>query len=873
MDKYGYVLKQNNNAEKKDKRYYEADLLLMTTLQLKEICRKEKIIQGVINPMDKEELIRTILRFRGAEECYLIEKADEKGMEALERVFRETSLHEKHDRSLKCSSKIIVYEGTAIGIYDCLTLPYDEELKGTNALVVGGDMTVCAVLNVVSAGSRTDCLYLTKAAEISCRESDVKNYSLYCMGRRASEQLYRIYSGRYDLSLEYLEVYRIPLLDFEVKTPFLLSMPVAMDFGTSNTTAGVYLDNRYFERMGLHNGERGLRENDTNYAVFYDSSDDWQESILLPSVVGVLSVEAGQPEFLFGYDAIRLVNSSYIDEGFCVFYDIKRWIEDYEKQEEITDRQGRRSFVSRKDILKAYFTHVIEAVRNRFKCEISGVHISCPVKQKAKFQNLFEQILPEYALEKQDMVDEGVSVLYNTISEIIQNGIVEDGMEYKAIIIDCGGGTTDLCSCSFRIWDRRVSYRIAIDTAYENGDTDFGGNNLTYRIMQLLKISIVNSLYSGVLESGKTILSEYDMDVFRYVDRYGTDKLYRKLEENYERAEQYLPTRFREFENRSRADYFKVKNNFYFLFRLAETVKKEFYNRVGTLRIVLASQPVAENAVTWIMADKWKLSMRTDKGLEVIKEFPRTYFSIYEIELLLKADIYGIIRKFMEQMYEDNILEEYAVIKLTGQSCKIDIFRDAIKEYVPGKTIQFKRRSGDQTKDYELKMTCVDGALKYLKDKRYGFADISITVEEPVFPYYITAYTHSGEEVVLIHALQRNAVSGMISRNMEDLTLKLYLKDTKETVRYQYTCESSMSDFQEKEYEEIMDLYGEHILQADTDDIVENEVKFFVWADPMEWAFLVVPVYRKNRKLYLGREEKFYFENEGWVQNFFDGTK
>ena len=92
-------------------------------------------------------------------------------------------------------------------------------------------------------------------------------------------------------------------------------------------------------------------------------------------------------------------------------------------------------------------------------------------------------------------------------------------------------------------------------------------------------------------------------------------------------------------------------------------------------------------------------------------------------------------------------------------------------------------------------------------------------------------------------------------------------------MRYQYTCESSMSDFQEKEYEEIMDLYGEHILQADTDDIVENEVKFFVWADPMEWAFLVVPVYRKNRKLYLGREEKFYFENEGWVQNFFDGTK
>jgi len=873
MDKYGYVLKQNHNKDKKNKRYYEADLLLMTTLQLKEICRKEKIIQGVINPMDKEELIRTILRFRGAEECYLIEKADEKGIEALQRVIRETCLHEKHDRNLKCSSKIIAYDGIAIDIYDCLTLPYDELLKGTNALVVGGDMTICAVLNVVSAGSKTDCLYLTKTAELPCRESDVKNYSLYCMGRRESELLYQIYNGKYERLPEYLEVYRIPLLDFEVKVPSLLSMPMAMDFGTSNTTAGVYLDNRYFERMGLHNGERGLKENDTNYAIFYDSCNDYQESTLLPSVVGVLSVEAGKPEFLFGYDAIRLVDSSYIDEGFCVFFDIKRWIGDYEKQEEITDRQGRRSFVPRKEILKAYFNYVIKAVRDRFKCGINGVHISCPVKQKAKFQNLFDQILPEYVLEKQEMADEGVSVLYNTISEIIQNGAIEDGKKYKALIIDCGGGTTDLCSCSFRIWDKRVSYRIEIDTAYENGDTDFGGNNLTYRIMQLLKIAIVNRLHDGILEPEETILSGYDIDVFRYVDQYGTDDIYKELEENYEKAEQYLPTRFHEFENRSRTDYFKVKNNFYFLFRLAETVKKEFYNHVGTLRIAIASQPVMESAVTWILADKWKLSVRTDKGLEVIKEFPQIYLNIFEAELLLKADIYGIIRKFMEQMYEDNALEEYAVIKLTGQSCKIDIFRDAIKEYVPGKTIQFKRKSGVQENDYELKMTCVDGALKYLKDKRYGFADISIRVKEPVFPYCITAYTHSGEEVILIHALRHSAASGMISRNMEDLTLKLYLKDTKETVRYQYTCESSMSDFQEKEYEEIMDLYGEHILQADTDDIVEHEVKFFVWANPMEWAFLVVPVYRKNEKLYLGREEKFYFENEGWVQNFFDGTK
>lgn len=878
MDQYGYVLKQNHGGKNQeqavpDRRYHERDLELMTTFQLQEICRREKIIHGVISPMDKEELIRVILRYRGADEYFLIQKADESGREALEHVIRSADIREWKNSRLQCGSKIIAYEGLAVSFYDGLTLPYDERLAGTNALVVGGDLTVCAVLNVERAGSRRDFLYLTKAADIPCKESGIKNYSLYCMGRRESELLYRIYNGDYTCLPEYMEVCRLPLLDFEVRKPIPLSIPVAMDFGTTNTTAGVYLDNLYFEKAGLRNGERGFRENDTNYALFYESSADWQETALFPSVVGIRSVEAGKPEFLFGYDAIRLADSSYIDEGFCVFYDIKRWIGDYEKPEEITDRQGRRGFVPRKEILQAYFNHVITAVKDRFKCEVHSVHISCPVKQKAQFQKLFEEVLPEYAVEKEGMIDEGVSVLYNTISDMIKKGTAENGAEYKALIIGCGGGTTDLCSCRFRIWDRRVAYRIEIETAYENGDTDFGGNNLTYRIMQLLKIAIVNRLAGQVLKAEESILAGYDMDVFRHVDQYGAGNLYRELEETYGQAEEYLPTRFRDFENKSRADYYKVKNNFYVLFHLAEAVKKEFYNRVGTLRIALSSGEVKESATTWIAVDKWKLSVNKRGILETVKECPAVYLSIYEMELLLKADIYGIIHRFMEQMYEEDVLEEYSIIKLTGQSCKIEIFRDALKEFVPGRTIQFKRRSGDLTKDFELKMTCVDGALKYLRDKKYGFADIAVHTEEPALPYRITANTHNGEEVVLIHQLKRDSRSGMISRNMEDLTLKLYLKDLDGNERYRYTCYSSQSDFKETVYEDIYGKYGGHIPQADTDDIVDGEVKFFVWARPADWVFTVVAVYRKEKGLYLGGEKEFYFENENWVRNFFDGGK
>lgn len=77
-NRYGYVLKKN--TEKKEQtHYHKSDLLLMTAYQLKEICRTEKIIQGVVNPMDKEELIRVILRYRGADEYFLIRTANETG--------------------------------------------------------------------------------------------------------------------------------------------------------------------------------------------------------------------------------------------------------------------------------------------------------------------------------------------------------------------------------------------------------------------------------------------------------------------------------------------------------------------------------------------------------------------------------------------------------------------------------------------------------------------------------------------------------------------------------------------------------------------------------------------------------------------------
>ena len=54
---------------------------------------------------------------------------------------------------------------------------------------------------------------------------------------------------------------------------------------------------------------------------------------------------------------------------------------------------------------------------------------------------------------------------------------------------------------------------------------------------------------------------------------------------------------------------------------------------------------------------------------------------------------------------------------------------------------------------------------------------------------------------------------------------------------------------------------------------MDRELKFFVLADESRWGFTVVPVLREHGQLRLGPDQFFRFETEGWVTNFFDGTK
>lgn len=873
MDRYTYTL--NREAVKKKKLHYysEDELLRMTIYQLRDICWREQIINGIQAPMDKDELIRQILRFRGRKKHLYISTENEEGKNRIEYLLQHATIH-CLPQEVKGCAKIVAYESLAITYLDGFTIGYIPQIANTNALLMSGNK-LCAIFQIQQKNDETDCLYLTKYAELDCEESMIKNYKLYCMDQSQSEWIYRIYETEPDTIPEHLNFYVAPVMDFQVRELQEINMPLAIDFGTTNTTAGTYLDSGYFEKLQGDPVRNTLIENQVNYVKYIKKCGDGREETIpiLPSVVGVSGIDGDQVQYVFGYQANEMLRASYIDEEFCVFYDIKRWISDPSKEEELVDHNGHRCFVQRKDIIKAFLEYVISCATQQFKCRFVELHISAPVKQKKLFIRLYKKILPEYIIEEEEMLDEGVAVLYNSISNLITRKQFTNGKELKALIVDCGGGTTDLSSCRFTITNQRVSYKIDIATSYENGDTDFGGNNLTYRIMELLKIAIVEQLNDSPKFDSKKIMEGFDEDIYRVVDQNGCAGVYKQLDEMYNEAEQVIPTRFQDYEHRSNREYYAVKNNFYYLFDLAEQIKKAFYGEKDILRMVVSGIMINENATFCILADKFKLSVREDEKFRIIKDIPTVYFSINTINNLLRADIYGIVKRFIENSYETGELQEYSIMRLTGQSCRVGLFREALKEFIPGKIIESSRSFSEQKQEYELKLMCLDGAIKYIKDKRFGYADIQIKNDLAAFPYLITAVTHTNEEKILISGLNRKKTQGYISRNIAELTLQLYLKDITGVMRYKYNCTVSPEDFEMVEAETIIRKYDQRIIQDDIDSIVNKELRFFVITDESRWGFIVIPIMRKNERLMIAENQFFMFETENWLTNFFDGTK
>lgn len=816
MSRYTYTLHPGTTDPEKGT-YKRSKLEKMTTFQLSEICRKEKLVMSSGNYMDREGLMRLIMRFRGQKDYRHIAEALEGGLLRLQDFLDQNHMDINSSQDVIIPGTIILYEGTGLNELDQYKVKSDIALYEGNLLLVDENLQIytCFYLKEMD-----DTWNLFQGAGMPIKPLLKHQYSiLYFPNERDSEFLYDCYQGNIKNVPGRLEAVRIPLLNIEAKEVTDTDLPLVIDFGSSNTTMGICLPDGTTKIAKAGNGN------------------------IIPSVIGVEETEEGKHGFLFGYEALALEKQNYQDEDVPVFFDIKRWVSDSARLEGVILKSGFKYQISRRDMLSAFLEYLMNLAKQQFKCRFKNIQFLAPIRQKEKFQDLFKELLPGYNVNCE--LDEGMAVLFNTIHGMIRNNQYERGRWYQALIIDCGGGTTDLISGRFSIENSRISYTINLETRYENGDTNFGGNNLTFRILQMLKIKIAR----GLSIAGE----EWDEQ---------------RINDQYERAEAVLPTRFKEYEEKSRNHYFRVKNNYYYLFQLAEEVKKSFFQASFQYELFINTE---KNQIkNEMFLDKWKLSIRDKTGLTHIDQDIRFPLYLNEIESLLQPDIYHVMERFLDQKFEQGELQEYEMLKLTGQSCKSRLFTEALKQYVPGKLIQNTKREGD---DAGLKMCCLEGALSYFMDCKRGYMKVNQDYQVRTLPYEIMAYTHENKEKILIRSLDEEDQIGCISRFMVGKQLDLYLSDEKGKRLKAYYFEYDTETFVRTTQEEIEREYEKSVIQEETDTILEGEMKFFVWVSRKRWGFLVLPVLRENEVLYKGKETFFDFEDDTWEENFFDGRK
>ena len=536
--------------------------------------------------------------------------------------------------------------------------------------------------------------------------------------------------------------------------------PLCIDFGTSNTTVGSY---------GILNREKDEPE----IVKFIDVTvtPNNTEATLLPTIVYV--DDCSDPDnikYLFGFEARKRIEEEHYESKASVYYEIKRWLSSAkDEQEEIRDSRNHKDSPKKREIVKAYIDYVIEQSEQYFGKRFDKIHFSAPVKLKEQFIGIFRELYKsnnedekeKEVLTSDESIDEGIAIVYNKIITMsyAKEGIGAD--KKSVMIMDCGGGTTDLASCEFYYKDTNAGRELHIKTCFENGNSNFGGNNITYRIMQLLKIKVAATLYDGVIDNdGEAIelidkseneilsLIESDMENREYDSDKANNEVYSKFLENYRKAEEIIPTIYNGNEKyRGTEQIKKIKRNFYYLWRQAEQIKIDFYR---SERVFMEFKDTSDIKIDLKNHDNYYLYVaEKDKiGLNKIDEpFKNVSITIKEINRVICGDIYALL----VGLFGDGEVDKFDYYKLSGQSCKISLFSELIKEYIPGRYLRpaIVKQNSKKNDSEDLKLDCVLGSINYIKDQLRPEMKIVTKSEQPQIIYNVKLKgTHDNDEIL-----------------------------------------------------------------------------------------------------------------------------
>ncbi len=808
------------DGTKKSRRYTLDELRDMGTFMLRDICVSEKIMtrSAGIDPkrLGREELIELLYRYRGREEESLADEFQEESVDILRRLSAMSSMAaEKLEAPYKIEVKrgvpileaedVLIRHGFA-GDYFVGTISHPDGTILAVFEVRGGRMTLSPrrMAGDLSAGVYHDLKMLLFDAPSSLK-----------VIRAFNDQKCSIAGERGLIAA----MDRLPVLS--VVEAEQSEEPLAVDFGAGYTAAAA--------AASVNMGADGI------WGVKFQGG-----SRLCPSVAAVEHCRDGNVEFCFGYEALRLIRRDGYGGGMTFFHNLKLFLYE-ERVLSVRDCDGNAAEVSSDILLAQFFQYIISAAKGEHGRDYVKLCFQLPEKRGGLALERLRALLPGYQVE--GVRSESVNCVYQEI--LRQEDFGEEG-PLVDLAFHCGAGSSSLVACGHSTENTNVAYRVRLEEQYLNGDSGFGGNRLTCLIFMYLKIRVM----LAVTGSDEEIFDERFQDAYSYVDQYGgTKEVYERFECLYEQAERVVPTRFGTL---GEEGSYK-RQNFYRLWFLAENLKVMFFSGSPVNMVQLPERFVelcAVNTVTQGSVEEYRLEFPVQKEA---------------LELVMAPEIYWLVKRLIEPLCNEyGILMGYR-IKFTGMSCRIPVFRDALREFTVGRRARLAKG-----KTEGLKLRALEGAVLRSQMEKSGRVIPEITEKEAEVFYVVTAKSHDGATVRIVSGRHPGChVYGYVMRHAATREVEFTICDVLGNQVGSRVVALDILSFEETTYHALFAAYPMfQERQGDFDSIGEEEIRLFVYREE-NWDFCVLPAARRHGGLGVGKPCRFFFDED--CADYFSG--
>ena len=839
------------------RRYTRHELDSMDITMLRAICRDLKIkVESISIYEDKNMLVQLIYKYAGAISDRFIDEWDDEKVRRLEKAIAEKG--EAQHLAVEIPAYFQIYKGLeSLNDRGHEHKVYTEaDIDRTSAVLIDQKGEIQAIINVARRSAKnTYYLHMQKhMLNKNIKPGIYKNFRIMFFPADF-ERILRIYNVRYEAATRFpciaKTVQEVIIQDIEQTDDVLV-----IDYGTSNTTAGTYIDDK-ISHVWFYSDELCL--NTPNAITRHAECIHCGRCALCPTIISVEECDGETVELLYGHDAKNRMPMARNS----IFFDTKRWVNDYTEIIDIKDLNGNTTSIRRSEIIRRFIIFVIQTAEQQNKARYKNICFISPVKQKAMSIHMYKDILHGYSVEERDAIDEAVAVVYSSVAPSVRELKYEDGYERCVLLIDCGGSTSDMVKCNYVISHQKKRSNIDMSVGYANGDTNFGGNNLTYRIMQYLKIKLAQYYRKQPMPEIDDLLNISYHDVFDYVDNWGVTRTYEKFEEAYNKAGNYIPTNFSDYINDAETVYFNVRGNFYFLWNLAERIKIDLYSSTGAYEFSFDRLKESNS--------QYVLSFRSERGVFAsYTQCPPIRVLRDEINLLLKPEIYNLLKKFIEPYYlEDETMSDITEIMLSGQTTKIDLFRDVLKEYIAG----HKARAPFE-QSYVKKLRCINGAVAYHGAKALGRIRAGLEYQPAIVPYYLTVETFDEvkEKTLITQGQLLSDIYSYIDRTYETRIIVFNLKDHDKEILQVLKFDVNVRNYRGTDYHELLEHYT-WLKQGDVDRIEDGEVRLFIYSNDESWGFKWLGIANNDGELLCGEEKFVPFESTAWELNFFNGKR